>query len=206
MCVTCVKYTQLPIDSCWAFCLFFWIYPIITDLFIMWRGGDYPKMKTTKDIHATLMITLVHPERNDFNHVDELWHISIYPKRTPFLKCYKSILSNSVAPSNQCTFFETKLEKKDCSKSFTTTIVLWIIENLEHWRSRWTIAPFLSHRFHVWFHHPVFRRKPMRPKSSPHQFSFVFQLICLFLCIFPSSLGDQASECIGPSGAFSKKF
>ena len=145
MCVTCVKYTQLPIDSCWAFCLFFWIYPIITDLFIMWRGGDYPKMKTTKDIHATLMITLVHPERNDFNHVDELWHISIYPKRTPFLKCYKSILSNSVAPSNQCTFFESKLEKKDRSKSFTTTIVLWIIENLEHWRSRWTIAPFLSH-------------------------------------------------------------
>ena len=89
MCVTCVKYTQLPIDSCWAFCLFFWIYPIITDLFIMWRGGDYPKMKTTKDIHATLMITLVHPERNDFNHVDELWHISIYPKGTPFSSVIK---------------------------------------------------------------------------------------------------------------------
>ena len=89
MCVTCVKYTQLPIDSCWTFCLFFWIYPIITDLFIMWRGGDYPKMKTTKSIHATLMITLVHPERNDFNHVDELWHISIYPKRTPFSSVIK---------------------------------------------------------------------------------------------------------------------
>ena len=186
--------------------VFFWIYPIITDLFIMWRGGDYPKMKTTKDIHATLMITLVHPERNDFNHVDELWHISIYPKITHF-SCvikvsYLTRLPLQINVHSLKVNWKRKIVPNHSQQLlFFGSLKILSIGGQGELLRRSSLIPS-----HVWFHHPVFRRKPMRPKSSPHQFSFVFQLICLFLCIFPSSLGDQASECIGPSGAFNKEF
>ena len=122
---------------------------------------------------------------------------------TPFLVCYKSILSNSVAPSNQCKVnWKRKIVPNHSQQLlFFGSLKILSIGGQGELLRRSSLIPS-----HVWFHHPVFRRKPMRPKSSPHQFSFVFQLIFLFLCIFPSSLGDQASECIGPSGGFSKEY
>ena len=135
-----------------------------------------------------------------------MWHISIYPKGTPFSSVIKvSYLTRLPLQINAHSLklnWKRKIVPNHSQQLlFFGSLKILSIGGQGELLRRSSLIPS-----HVWFHHPVFRRKPMRPKSSPHQFSFVFQLICLFLCIFPSSLGDQASECIGPSGAFSKEF
>ena len=163
-------------------------------------------MKTTKDIHATLMITLV--------HLKEMILIML-------MNCniFQYILKEHLCSSVIKVTYLTRLPLQINAHSLKLNWKRKIVPNRSQQLLFFGLLKILSIggqgellrrssliSSHVWFHHPVFRRKPMRPKSSPHQFSFVFQLICLFLCIFPSSLGDQASECIGPSGAFSKEF
>lgn len=188
----------------------------MTYLFTMWRDKDYPKLRTTPDIHAIFSELY---QCTDFQFNYEFWHFLVI-KYKPLP--HKEVSWKSCSSGDKlrlCKFW--KLPKLpitnvifktivncgslSCIKLLMDLTIFWIMKTWSIGAQYDPITRVLS-SLATWLHSnqpAVFSQQPMWP--LPLQFSFASQLICLF-SIFPSFLGAPASECIGPTGASPAEF